>query len=381
MFGRLSVEGIMARQAIVIELSAGERAALCGLTRARNAGQGIALRARIVLAASAGAMNKDVAADLGVTTATVGKWRRRFAARRLDGLRDEPRSGRRRSIDDAAVAEVVRRTLEETPPDSTHWSLRSMARAMGYAPATIHRIWKAFGLQPHRTETLELSSDPAFVEKVRDVVGLYLNPPDRALVLCVDEKSQIQALDRTQPLLPMRPGQAERRTHDYKRHGTTSLFAALDVATGRVIGRCFRRRRTREFSRFLDHMEANTPDDASIHIVMDNYATHKTKAVRDWFAKRPRWHIHFIPTSSSWLNQVERFFGLLTQRQIRRGVHRSVADLERATLDYIDTVNGNPRPFRWVKSADDILAAIRRFCQRTPRTDPNQTITTRTSES
>ena len=371
----------MARQAVAVELSAGERAALCRLTRARNAGQGVALRARIVLAASAGAMNKDVAVGLGVTTATVGKWRRRFAARRLDGLRDEPRSGRRRSIDDAAVAEVVRRTLEETPPDSTHWSLRSMARAMGYAPATIHRIWKAFGLQPHRTETFKLSSDPAFVEKVRDVVGLYLNPPDRALVLCVDEKSQIQALDRTQPLLPMRPGQAERRTHDYKRHGTTSLFAALDVATGRVIGRCFRRHRTREFSRFLDHMEANTPDDASIHIVMDNYATHKTKAVRDWFAKRPRWHIHFIPTSSSWLNQVERFFGLLTQKQIRRGVHRSVAELERAILDYIDTVNSNPRPFQWVKSADDILASIRRFCQHTPRTDRNQTITARTSES
>ena len=372
----------MARQAVAIKLSAGEHAALCRLTRARNAGQGVALRARIVLAASAGAMNKDVAVGLGVTTATVGKWRRRFADRRLDGLRDEPRSGRRRSIDDAAVAEVVRRTLEETPPDSTHWSLRSMAQAMGYAPATIHRIREAFGLQPRRTETPELSSAPAFVEKVRDVVGLYLNPPDRALVLCVDEKSQIQALGRIRPLLPMHPGQAERRTHDYKRHGTTSLFAALDVATGRVIGRCFRRHRSREFIRFLDRMEANTPDDASVHIVMDNYATHKTKAVRGWFAKRPHWrHIHFIPTSSSWLNQVERFFGLPTQRQIRRGVHRSVAELERAILDYIDTVNSNPRPFRWVKSADDILAAIRRFCHSTHRTNPNQTITARTLES
>ena len=371
----------MARQAVAIELSAEARAALRRLTRARTAGQGIALRARIVLAAAAGAMNKDVATDLGVTTATVGKWRRRFADRRLDGLHDEPRSGRRRSIDDAAVAAVVRRTLEDTPPDSTHWSLRSMAKAAGYAPATIHRIREAFGLQPHRTETLELSSDPSFVEKVRDVVGLSLDPPDRALVLCVDEKSRIQALDRTRPLLPMRPGQAERRTHDYKRHGTTSLFAALEVATGRVIGRCFRRCRSREFTRFLDHIEANTPDDAGIHIVMDNYATHKTKEVRGWFAKRPRWHIHFIPTSSSWLNQVERFFGLPTQKQIRRGVHRSVAELERAILDYIDTVNSNPRPFRWVKSADDILASIRRFCQRTPPTHQDQTTTARTSES
>ena len=341
----------MARVAVTISLSDDERAELEALSRRRKTSQGLARRARIVLAAAEGLENKEIAVRLEASADTVGKWRRRYAAEGLDGLYDEPRPGAPRQIGDDAIAEAVRLTLEETPPDATHWSLRSMARASGHAPSTIHRIWRAFGLQPHRSETFKLSSDPFFVEKVRDIVGLYLAPPDRALVLCVDEKSQIQALDRSQPLLPMRPGQAERRSHDYKRHGTTSLFAALDIATGEIIGKCFPRHRAREFRKFLDLVEANVPGDLDIHIVMDNYGTHKTKAIRDWFAKRPRWQAHFTPTSASWLNQVERWFGLLTDKQIRRGVHRSTKELERTILDYIDTTNQNPKPFKWTKSA------------------------------
>ena len=336
----------MARVAVTISLSDDERAELEALSRRRKTSQGLARRARIVLAAAEGLENKEIAVRLEASADTVGKWRRRYAAEGLDGLYDEPRPGAPRQIGDDAIAEAVRLTLEETPPDATHWSLRSMARASGHAPSTIHRIWRAFGLQPHRSETFKLSSDPFFVEKVRDIVGLYLAPPDRALVLCVDEKSQIQALDRSQPLLPMRPGQAERRSHDYKRHGTTSLFAALDIATGEIIGKCFPRHRAREFRKFLDLVEANVPADLDIHIVMDNYGTHKTKAIRDWFAKRPRWQAHFTPTSASWLNQVERWFGLLTDKQIRRGVHRSTKELERTILDYIDTTNQNPKPFK-----------------------------------
>ena len=240
-----------------------------------------------------------------------------------------------------------------------------MARASGLSVTTVHRIWSAFSLQPQRSETFKLSTDPLFVEKVRDIVGLYLDPPDRALVLCIDEKSQIQALDRTQPLLPMRPGQAERHTHDYKRHGTTSLFAALNVATGQIIGKCLPRHRARKFRRFLDLVEQNVPDDLDIHVIIDNASTHKTKLIRNWFAKRPRWYAHFTPTSASWLNQVERFFGLLTEQQIRRGVHRSTKALEAAIMDYIDVRNADPKPFRWTKTADDILAAIARFCRRT----------------
>lgn len=239
-----------------------------------------------------------------------------------------------------------------------------MAKAVGHAPSTIHRIWQAFGLQPHRSETFKLSSDPLFVEKVRDIVGLYLSPPEHAVVLCVDEKSQVQALDRTQPLLPMRPGQAERRTHDYTRHGTTSLFAALDVKAGTVVGKCMPRHRTQEFRKFLDEVERNVPAALDVHVVMDNYGTHKTKLIRNWFAKRPRWHVHYTPTSASWINQLERFFALLTERAIRRGVFRSVADLERAITAYIAATNADPKPFRWTKSADDILASIQRFCLR-----------------
>ena len=369
------------RVAVSIELSVCERRELEGLARRRRTAQGLARRARIVLLSAEGLENKVIAGELGTTQDTVGKWRRRFDERRMDGLYDEPRPGAPRRIGDEDIAETVRRTLEETPPDATHWSLRSMARSVGHAPSTIHRIWRAFGLQPHRSETFKLSRDPFFVEKVRDIVGLYLAPPEHALVLCVDEKSQIQALDRSQPMLPMRPGQVERRSHDYKRHGTTSLFAALDVATGKIIGQCFLRHRAREFRKFLDRIEANVPNDLDIHIVMDNYATHKTKAIRDWFAKRPRWHVHFTPTSASWINQVERFFALLTEKQLRRGVHRSTRELEQAILDYLDTVNEDPKPFRWTKSADQIFAAIQRFCLRTLETAEIQSTLCRTSES
>jgi transposase len=256
-----------------------------------------------------------------------------------------------------------------------------MAAAVGHAPSTLHRMWKAFGLQPHRRETFKLSSDALFVEKVRDIVGLYLAPPERALVLCVDEKSQIQALDRTQPLLPMRPGQAERGTHDYTRHGTLSLFAALDAATGRVIGRCFARHRAREFRAFLNTVQANVPDDLDVHIVMDNVSSHKTQAIRNWFAKRPRWQVHYTPTSASWLNQVERFFANLTEKQLRRGVHRSTAELEAAIAHYIAATNADPKPFLWTKSADDILATIKRFCVATLNTAQTQVLICKTSES
>jgi len=371
----------MSKTAVATELSSAERRELESLARRRKTAQGLARRARIVLAAAEGLENKAIVERLGVDANTVGKWRRRFAERRLDGLYDEPRPGTPRQIGDDAVAEVIRRTLEETPPDSTHWSLRSMASAVGYAPSTIHRIWQAFGLQPHRSESFKLSADPFFVEKVRDIVGLYMAPPERALVLCVDEKSQIQALDRSQPLLPMRPGQAERRAHDYKRHGTTTLFAALDVATGKVIGQCFARHRAKEFLKFLRTVEANVPDDLEVHLVMDNYATHKTPTIRNWFARHPRWHVHFTPTGASWLNQVERFFALLTEKQLRRGVHRSTEALETAIQTYIETVNADPKPFRWTKSADDILATIKRFCLRTVETAETQSQISRTSES
>jgi transposase len=365
----------MARgKASTIALGAEERRELERLVRGRLTAQALAMRARIVLAAAEGDTNVRIAERLGVFKSTVGRWRERFALHRLDGLYDEPRPGAPRKIGDEAIAETIRLTLETLPEGATHWSLRSMARATGYAPSTIHEIWKAFGLQPHRSETFKLSTDPLFVEKVRDIVGLYLDPPDRAVVLCVDEKSQIQALDRTQPLLPLRPGQAERRTHDYERHGTLSLFAALDVAAGKVVARCFPRHRASEFRKFLDTVEANVPADLDVHLVMDNVATHKTKLIRDWLAKRPRWHVHFTPTSASWINQVERFFGLLTDKALRRGVHRSTAELEAAIAAYIDTTNADPKPFRWTKSADDILASISRFCLRTLQS-------TRTSKS
>jgi transposase len=348
------------RQLAALTLSENEQAELRSLAARRNTAQALALRARIVLACAEGAQNRQVAARLQVDRATVGKWRRRFVEHRLDGLRDEPRSGAPRTIEDARIEAVIVRTLESVPPDATHWSSRGMSRACGLSVSTVQRIWRAFGLQPHRLETFKLSTDPDFVAKVRDVVGLYLAPPAQAIVLCVDEKSQIQALDRSQPMLPMRPGQAARRSHDYTRHGTTSLFAALDIATGRVIGKCFARHRATEFRNFLDEIEV--PRDLDVHLVIDNYATHKTPLIRNWLARRPRWHVHLTPTSSSWLNQIERFFALLTERQIRRGVHRSIDALHAAIDQFIERHNADPKPFRWTKSADDILASIERFC-------------------
>ena len=352
----------MGRRFAPLKLDEVERAELTSLASRRSTAQGLALRARIILACAEGEQSKAVAARLGIDPDTVGKWRRRFAEHRLDGLWDEPRSGTPRTIEDAQIEAVIVRTLETKPPDATHWSSRGMARASGLSVSTVQRIWRAFGLQPHRLETFKLSTDPDFVAKVRDVVGLYVAPPERAVVLCVDEKSQIQALDRSQPMFPMRPGQAARRSHDYKRHGTTSLFAALDIATGRVIGKCYGRHRANEFRKFLDEIEAAVPDDLDVHLVMDNYATHKTPLIRNWLAKRPRWHVHLTPTSSSWLNQVERFFALITERKIRRGIYRSVAALRAEITSFIEHHNADTKPFRWTKSADDILSSIERFC-------------------
>ena len=325
----------------------------------------MALRARIILACGQGLTNGQIAKELKLSMPTVGKWRSRFAADRLRGLADAPRPGQPRKISDAQVEKVVTRTLETLPQNATHWSTRSLAKAEGLSQNAIFRIWRAFGLKPHLEENFKLSTDPFFVEKVRDVVGLYLNPPEtRAMVLCVDEKSQVQALQRTQPLLPMRPGQAARRTHDYERHGTTSLFAALDVATGKVIGQCHRRHRHQEFMRFLDRIESEVPADLEIHLVMDNYATHKTPKVAKWFQRHPRYHLHFTPTSASWLNQVERWFAKITEQRLRRSAFYSVADLEKAIADYIATNNANPKPFVWTASADLILNKVQSFCER-----------------
>lgn len=351
-----------------LRLMEAERTELERLTRRAKTSQALALRARMVLECAAGKTNIAVARDLRVSNATVGKWRKRFVVRGLDGLVDEPRPGAPRRVRDEQVEQVLTLTLETTPRDATHWSTRSLAKRSGLSHVTVHRIWRAFGLQPHRTETFKLSNDPFFIDKVRDIVGLYLNPPDRALVLCVDEKSQIQALDRTRPLLPMRPGQAERRTHDYSRHGTTSLFAALDAHTGKVLGRCHRRHRSVEFRKFLDIIEAAVPAPLDVHLIVDNYATHKTVLIRDWLAKRPRFHVHFTPTGASWLNLVERWFAALTEKQLRRGVHPSTKVLEEAIYQYLAITNENPKPFIWTKTADEILANIARFCTRTLET-------------
>lgn len=328
--------------------------------------QRLATRAKIVLACAEGLDNKDVAARLHVNAVTVGKWRKRFLADRLDGLTDEPRPGAPRTITDARVEEVVTRTLEEKPKAATHWSTRGMARAVGLSQSAVVRIWHAFGLKPHLRETFKLSTDPYFVEKVRDVVGLYMSPPENAIVLSVDEKSQVQALDRTQPLLPMAPGQAERGTPDYVRNGTTSLFAALNVATGAVIGKCYRRHRQQEFLKFLKEIDAQVErePDVQIHIILDNYGTHKTPSVKRWFERHPEYHLHFTPTSGSWLNQVERFFAEITRKQIRRGVFRSVAALEKAIMEYLAAHNEAPKPFVWTAGADLILERVKKACER-----------------
>jgi transposase len=347
-----------------IMLTADERSTLEGWARRRTTAQAVALRARIVLQAAAGDSNTRIARRERVTKATVGKWRGRFLRKRLEGLLDEPRPGTPRTITDADVEAVIIHTLETTPDDATHWSTRSMAKAVGLSQSAISRIWRAFGLQPHRVETFKLSKDPLFIEKVRDIVGLYLDPPDRALVLCVDEKSQIQALDRCAPILPLQPGLPERRTHDYSRHGTTSLFAALDVATGNVIGECHRRHRSQEFLQFLKTIDTNVATELDVHLILDNYGTHKTPRVRRWFAAHPRFHLHFTPTSASWLNLVERWFALLSEKQIKRGAHRSTRALETAIREYLAMTNESLKPFVWTKTADEIFASIARYCQR-----------------
>jgi transposase len=332
--------------------------------RRRKSAQALAQRSRIVLLAAEGLKNTEIGARLGVTRGMAAKWRSRFAGQRLDGLLDEPRPGRPRAISDERVEEVIVRTLESTPKDATHWSTRSLAAELGLSQSAVSRIWRAFGLQPHRQETWKLSRDPQFVAKVRDVVGLYLDPPERAVVLCVDVKSQIQALDRTAPILPLLPGTPQRATHDYKRAGTSSLYAALDLASGKVIGSLHARHRAIEFKQFLRRLDQEVPAELEVHLILDNASTHKTPAVKKWLLAHPRFVLHFTPTSSSWLNLVERWFAELTTKKLRRGSHRTVRELNADIRAWIDSWNDNPRPFIWTKTADEILESIARYCKR-----------------
>ena len=347
-----------------LSLTGQERATLTQWARRASSAQALALRSRIVLACAGGASNAQVAAELRVGPHMVAKWRRRFVEFRLEGLTDEPRPGRPPTVSDERVEQVVVETLESTPTDATHWSRASMAKRSGLSPSTVGRIWKAFKLQPHRAETFKLSKDPLFIEKVHDVVGLYLNPPEHAVVLCADEKSQVQALDRSQPVLPMMPGMPEKRTHDYVRHGTSSLFAAFNIAEGKVIASMHRRHRSVEWLKFLKKIDAQVPSEFDVHVVCDNYATHKTPAIQAWLAAHPRFHLHFTPTSASWLNQVERWFGLITDKLIRRGAHKSVQALEKDILAWVETWNQDPKPFIWAKTADEILASLEQFLRR-----------------
>lgn len=346
-----------------------DRNKLQQLTRRAKTNQNMALRARIIIECADGHSNKMVANKLDITPQTVGKWRTRYFENGLEGLLDQPRPGAPRSITDDAVERVIELTLETMPKDATHWSTRSMAKASGLSQTAVARIWRAFALQPHRTETFKLSTDPFFIEKVRDIVGLYLDPPERAMVFCVDEKSQIQALERTQPLLPLRPGQAERRTHDYARHGLTSLFAALNTATGGVIGRCYRRHRSIEFRKFLNVIDKSVPKECDVHLILDNYGTHKTALIHRWLAKRPRFHLHFTPTSSSWINLIECWFSQITRKRIRRGSFPNVKALETAIEDYLQHYNENSKPFIWTKTADEILDNIKSFYMRINNTE------------
>ncbi|WP_040732618.1 IS630 family transposase [Nocardia tenerifensis] len=354
----------MGRPKAELVLSDEERAALIRGARAASSSQAYALRCRIVLACAEPSPNTEVAARLGVSAPTVGKWRSRFIASRLAGLADEQRPGRPSSILLDQVEEVLTDTLASSPVNATHWSRASMAAHSGLSKSTIGRIWRKFDLKPHIQDGFKLSTDPLFVEKVVDVVGLYHNPPERAVVLCVDEKSQIQALDRSQPVLPMMPGMPERRTHDYQRHGTTTLFAAFNIADGTVISELRRRHRAAEYKKFLVAIDKAVPAELDVHIVCDNLSTHKTPAVYEWLARHPRFHVHFTPTGSSWLNQVERWFAYLTDQLLRRGVHTSVQSLERQVNAWITTWNDNPKPFVWKKTAEEILNSLAKYLQR-----------------
>jgi transposase len=365
------------RPAPKITLTDEERRILEGYTRRHTTAQALAMRARIVLRCAQGGETTAIAVEMKLDRNTVGRWRKRFHEKRLNGLLDEPRPGAPRTIADEKVERVIVDTLESKPKGATHWSTRDMAKHVGLSHSTIGRIWRTFGLQPHRSDAFQLSNDPMFIEKVRDIVGLYLNPPESAVVLCVDEKSQVQALDRMQPVLPMMPASPEMQTHTYVRNGTTSLFAALDIATGRVIGKCRRRHRSTEFVKFLQQIDESVPPELEVHVILDNLQTHKTPAAHRWFLRHPRFHIHFTPTYSSWLNQVERWFALLEQKALKRAVHRSTVELEKAIYQFIEVSNENPRPYLWTKSADDILENLARFCGRTlesqgrlPTSDP-----------
>ncbi len=353
----------MRRRNKTLTLTAPHRELLEQWSRIRSGRHDLAFRAKMVLAAADGANPAQIAKRFRTTRPTAGKWLRRFQARGPDGLHDEVRSGRPRTVRDQQVAEIINRTLHRKPTDATHWSTRSMAETVPVSREAVRRVWRAFGLKPHRSETFKLSNDPLFVEKVRDICGLYLNPPDNALVLCVDEKSQIQALERTQRLLPMSLGQCERRTHDYWRHGIASLFAALDIASGTVIGECYRQHRHQEFLKFLRLVDSQVPPELDVHMVLDNYGTHKHPRVRGWLARHSRFHLHFTPTGASWINQVERWFAALTRKQIRRGSFSSVRDLILKIKRYLAHYNDNPKPFAWTKSADEIFQTIYAMCK------------------
>ena len=352
---------VVGRPKEALVLAERQREELESLARSRSMPHGLVRRAKIILLSADGMTNKAIGERIGMSNWRVGEWRKRYLRQGMAGLYDEARPGGPRSIEDEEIAALIRKTLDETPKNATHWTCRSLAEESGLSKSTVQRVWKAFGIQPHRQKHFTLSTDPYFVDKVRDIVGLYMNPPDKALVLCVDEKSQIQALDRTQPMLPMGLGYVEGLTHNYRRHGTTTLFAALDVATGNVIAQCKRRHRHQEFLQFLRHIDQNVPANLDVHLIVDNYATHKHERVRRWLAARPRYHIHYTPTYSSWLNQVEIWFNIITQKAIRRGSFKSVPQLVKRIQAFVTKYNANAHPFAWTATADSILQKIKRL--------------------